>query len=72
MSAAEELADLIRGIDGPSTLGGLEVAEAILAAGYRKQPISPDELRTIRDDAWQRGYEACREGKQKHSPYRAA
>jgi len=37
VSAAEELADLIRGIDGPSTLGGLEVAKAILADGYRKQ-----------------------------------
>ena len=34
MSAIEELADLIRGIDGPSTLGGLEVAEGIIEAGY--------------------------------------
>ncbi|MGN6724085.1 MAG: hypothetical protein ACTHJM_15875 [Marmoricola sp.] len=34
----DELAELIRRIDGPATLGGLEVADAIIAAGYRKFP----------------------------------
>lgn len=40
------------------------------AHGIRR--ISSDDLQAIRDDSWQRGYEACREGKQKHSPYRAS
>lgn len=31
-----ELAEFIRGIDGPATLGGLELAEAIIAAGWAK------------------------------------
>lgn len=35
-TARDELAEVIRGIDGPATLGGLDVADAILAAGYRK------------------------------------
>lgn len=49
MSAAEDLADLIRGIDGPSTLGGLEVADAILAAGYRKPPTIDNDKLLIKD-----------------------
>lgn len=49
MSAVEELADLIRGIDGPSTLGGLEVAEGIIDAGYFKprEVVSRQELRGL-------------------------
>ena len=41
----DELAEVIRGIDGPATLGGLEVADAILAAGYRK----PRTLTTVEE-----------------------
>jgi hypothetical protein len=49
MSARDELAELIRGLDGPATLGGPEVADAILAAGYRKpQTITTaEELDTL-------------------------
>lgn len=29
-----------------------------------------ENVREIRDHAWKEGYEACRRGEQKHSPYR--
>lgn len=41
----DELAEVIRSIDGPATLGGLEVADAILAAGYRK----PRTITTVKE-----------------------
>lgn len=40
MSTRDELAEVIRSIDGPASLGGLEIADAILAAGYRKLEMS--------------------------------
>lgn len=45
----DELAEVIRGIDGPATLGGLEVADAILTAGYRKprQVATADEMEAL-------------------------
>jgi len=58
MSAAEELADLIRGIDGPSTLGGLEVAEAILNAGYQKIFDGDCGLSGVNDEADREAAEA--------------
>jgi hypothetical protein len=33
--------------------------------------IKAEELQQIRDDAWKRGYDHCREGNQRHSPYQA-
>jgi len=45
MSERDELIELIRGIDGPATLGGSDVADAVLAAGYRK----PREVNTIEE-----------------------
>ena len=45
MNARDELAEVIRGIDGPATIGGLDVADEILAAGYRKlRPIFAETL----------------------------
>lgn len=29
------------------------------------------QLREVQDDAWKRGYDACKTGEQRHSPYRA-
>lgn len=44
-----------------------ELAEVLAAEvrGLRTQ------LRDAQDDAWKRGYDACRAGEQRHSPYRA-
>lgn len=36
MSVRYELAEIIRAFDGPTTMGALDVADAILAAGYAK------------------------------------
>jgi hypothetical protein len=33
--------------------------------------ITAEELQQVRDDAWKRGYDHCREGNQRHSPYQA-
>lgn len=49
----------------------LEAADAHDAANKMVR-VSWDDLKAVRDDAWKRGYEACREGKQKHSPYSAS
>ena len=32
----DELAEIIRAIDGPATIGGMDIVDAILAAGYVK------------------------------------
>lgn len=46
MNERDELVEVIRGVDGPATLGGEELAEAILAAGYLKHPkVERDDLR---------------------------
>jgi len=39
----DELAEVIRAIDGPASLGGLDIADAILAAGYVKAPATETE-----------------------------
>lgn len=42
-----------------------ELAEVLMAEvrGLREQ------VRAVQDDAWKRGYDACRAGEQRHSPY---
>ena len=32
---------------------------------------SAEYVRAIQDDAWKKGYQACYEGRQRHSPYQA-
>lgn len=54
-----------------------EATEALAAAdahdaANKMVRVTWDDLRSVRDEAWQRGYEVSRQGKQPHSPYRAA
>ena len=43
------------------------IAAALTAAGFGPVQAARAE---VQDDAWKRGYDACREGQQRHSPYR--
>ena len=45
------------------------LAEVLIAAGFGPVQAARAE---VQDDAWKRGYDACREGQQRHSPYREA
>ncbi|MDJ0321685.1 hypothetical protein, partial [Pseudarthrobacter sp. PS3-L1] len=58
MSERDELAEIIRAIDGPATLGGLEVADGLLAAGYRKPRTitTVEELDALKPDAVVRSF----------------
>jgi len=48
------------------------LAAALTAAGFGPvQAARAEALEDAADDAWKRGYDACREGQQRHSPYRA-
>ena len=44
-------------------------ADMLTAAGFGPVQAARAE---VQDDAWKRGYDACREGQQRHSPYREA
>jgi hypothetical protein len=55
----------------PESLGAnLDVGEKAetLAAEVR---ALREQLQSVQDYAWKRGYDACRAGEQRHSPYRA-
>lgn len=43
----DELAEVIRSIDGPATLGGLEVADAIIAAGYVRVRVDEETAERV-------------------------
>jgi hypothetical protein len=55
-----------------------EEMRAAIAAALAATPHPPADaaakaemVRSIQDDAWKRGYQACYEGRQRHSPYQA-
>lgn len=50
------------------------IAAAMSAPAMKEaaEAARAEYVRAIRDDAWTRGYDACREGLQRHSPYRAS
>lgn len=48
------------------------VAEAIREGEDRGVVNRAEVIRAVREEAWAHGYDACRRGKQRHNPYRAA